>query len=230
METVLQLAQSLRSDGTERTSLPLRVAETGTSHLLGGAMESSGTYIVHLEKLECLGQGHALGSGPQELDMRRHFSEDRIKSHFAQSSFGNGSLRKHGRTSGQGKALDHADKFLGIDGEKGPFVVGHTDARRTFDPSGFLGFSRHYLQLTAGQGWVNVTSVCRALPGCAWPDSRGRLSPRGLSVHELGEHFVGIDSDEEAFAVGQHFAPGIEDFGFVGVIAAAHANLPRFHA
>jgi len=58
----------------------------------------------------------------------------------------------------------------------------------------------------------------------------GESSRIDLPVHKLREHFVGIDGDEQAFAMGQHFTFLVEDFGGVGVIASAHMNFPRLHA
>lgn len=51
--------------------------------------------------------------------------------------------------------------------------------------------------------------------------------PSTLSIHELGEHFVRVDGDEQALAFGQHFAFLVENFGGVGMIAPAHADFPR---
>ena len=39
-----------------------------------------------------------------------------------------------------------------------------------------------------------------------------------LSFYELGEHFLGIDGDEQPLAAGKHFVFLIEDLRHVGVL------------
>jgi len=48
-----------------------------------------------------------------------------------------------------------------------------------------------------------------------------------LSIHKFREHFTGIDGDEQAFTVSQHFALLVENFSGVGVMAAADPDFPR---
>ena len=49
---------------------------------------------------------------------------------------------------------------------------------------------------------------------------------RGLSFHEFGEHFFGVDGDEGASAAGQDFVFLVTNFSCVDVLAALNADFP----
>jgi len=51
-----------------------------------------------------------------------------------------------------------------------------------------------------------------------------------LSFGVFGEHFCGVDGDEDAFAAGQDFVFVVEDFGGVDVGATALFNFAAFDA
>jgi len=59
-------------------------------------------------------------------------------------------------------------------------------------------------------------------------DGRGRLSSIILTIYELGEHFVGIDRDEQAAAASQDFAFGIKNLRHVDVLSAVEPHLAGF--
>ena len=54
--------------------------------------------------------------------------------------------------------------------------------------------------------------------------------PRGLSFYILGEHFFGVDGDEDAAAPGEDFVFGVEDFGGVDVLASDDFFFAAFDA
>ena len=54
--------------------------------------------------------------------------------------------------------------------------------------------------------------------------------PHGLSLDELGEHFRGVDGDEDAAAAGQDFVFVVEDFGGVDVGASSLLYFAAFDA
>ena len=52
----------------------------------------------------------------------------------------------------------------------------------------------------------------------------------GLSFHVFGEHFFGVDGDENAAAAGQDFVAFVEDFGGVDVFGSADLDFTAFYA
>ena len=50
-----------------------------------------------------------------------------------------------------------------------------------------------------------------------------------LSIYELGEHFVGIDCDEQTAAPSQHLAFGIENLRHVDVMPSVDTYFAGFH-
>ena len=49
-----------------------------------------------------------------------------------------------------------------------------------------------------------------------------------LPVYEFGEHALGVDGDEKAFAAGQDFVVFVEDLGHVDVLAAFDSYFAGF--
>jgi len=54
--------------------------------------------------------------------------------------------------------------------------------------------------------------------------------PQGLSFHEFGEHFFGVDGDEGAAAASEDFIFVVEDFGGVDVGTSADFDFAAFDA
>ena len=50
----------------------------------------------------------------------------------------------------------------------------------------------------------------------------------GLAFNILGEHFFGVDGDEDAAATGQDFVFFVEDFGGVDVFRSADFDFAAF--
>jgi hypothetical protein len=51
-----------------------------------------------------------------------------------------------------------------------------------------------------------------------------------LSLNELGEHFFGVDGDEDAAAACENFTFFVEDFSHVDVLAAMNRDFPAFYS
>jgi len=117
VEAAPKFAQYLRGHVVERFSLRLHITEACTLHLLNGSGESPGTYAVHIEEAERLGQRYPVSSGLQELDAGCDFPKHAIQIHFGLRSVGKTTLCKDGRTACKGKTLNHSNKLLGFDGE-----------------------------------------------------------------------------------------------------------------
>jgi hypothetical protein len=56
------------------------------------------------------------------------------------------------------------------------------------------------------------------------------VAPTGLAFDILGEHFFGVDGDEDAAAAGQDFVFLVQDFGGIDVLGAADFDFAAFHA
>ena len=60
---------------------------------------------------------------------------------------------------------------------------------------------------------------------CVRPASRAAFRvAHELSLHIFGEHFFGVDGDEDASAAGQDFVLFVQDFGGVDVLAAVDSE------
>ncbi len=77
---------------------------------------------------------------------------------------------------------------------------------------------------------VRTLTTLRLRSGQAPGTVEHRVKLVRLAFHELGEHFFGVDGDEDTAAAGQDFVFVVEDFGDVDVSASALFDFAAFDA
>ena len=101
-------------------------------HSLGRPSQTFGTNILHGQKAEGLCKCDAIGSGMKKFDVRAHLAEHSFQRDVARRTTGDRTFGEHGRASGKGQALQHANKARIVNREQSTLIVRDADAWRAW--------------------------------------------------------------------------------------------------